>query len=579
MNVLKTLSTIIFIFLTLSLLSQSPLVYNQGVIQNNAYIHVNGNWVNDHANTSLNNEGEIKLLADNNPGDFYLLDAATVSGSGLYRVENDWLNSGVFIADSSHVYLFGDNEFITGDSISRFFNLTLEGTGVKTQTIDAEVKNQLNLNQLELATQSNVMYISNSWVDAIIYQSNYLNEGLVSSDNGGLLIRQIDSVYNYIFPVGSKINGHQYRPVSIENKTFNNEAIGVRMIPEDATTNGLDRSLKDSSICLINDEYYHEISGIFNPSMNDLSIYFDPNIELQWNSLSQWNTPSNNLWNKLNSTNSSIPNYVGRTVNDHDDYTNDFYALGYYNNVVPEIYGDTLICDTTIFYTYETDDYLSYDWQALNNGNDIGNSNNPDLDVQWINQGNNQLALSVVDSLGCISAEVLIDIDVAHVLADFDTLPGSGAGNILFNNTSLGADSYQWSIGTYTSTNENETYTFSDVGNYEIELIATNSIGCSDTITETLNIPALFWVPNVFTPNGEVGNDLFYIDALGINEYRLQIYDRWGLLLFESTNSAWDGTSQINNQPVPEGTYFFVYNATDFNGKKYQYTGPLSLFR
>lgn len=554
-------------------------MYNQANIYNDGLIHVNGDWQNEHNGTDLTNEGEILLRADDNDGDFILNDSALVQGNGIYRVENDWVNSATFISDSSHVYLDGDNELITGDSVSVFFNLTLEGTGVKTQTINAEVANQLNLNNLELYTQTYEMFISNSWEDAIIHQSNYLNEGLVSSDAGGLLIRQIDSVYSYHFPVGSKINGHQYRPTFIENLNLSTEQIGVRMIPEDATANGLDRTLKDSAICFINDGYYHEVQPTLNADQNHISIYYDPVLEPSWNILTQWNTPTVTLWNELNSTSNTIPNYAGRTVNNHSDYSNNFYALGYYNEVVPTIYGDTIICDTTLLVNYSTDQFTTYDWLAENSGTTITSSSQESVDIGWYNNNGNQLSLIVTDSYGCLSNPVILQPQVNHLNADFDTLPGLGVGNVIFNNTSQGADYYAWTIGNYTSNNEHEEYAFTQIGEYEIELIASNDLGCTDTITDLFVIPALFWVPNVFTPNSYEGNDLFYIDALGIKEYRLLVFDRWGLLMFESTNSAWDGTNQQNNLPVPEGTYFFIYTAEDYDGGTYEHTGPVMLFR
>lgn len=578
---MKTLLTIVGLFVASVYLAQSPLVYNQGSIYNDALIHVNGDWENVHSGTLLTNEGEIHLRADNNEGDFYIKDTAQVQGNGIYRLENDWSNSGIFISDSSHVYLDGAFELITGDSVSRYYDLTLEGTGVKTQLIDAEVKHQLNLNNLELATQNFEMYVSNSWDSAIVHQSTYLDEGFVSSVAGGLLVRKTDSVFNYFFPVGSNQNGHQFRPVTIENLMLSSEAMGVRMIPEDATTNGLDRDEKDSIICFINDNYYHEITSVDNLDQSNISIFYDPNVETSWNIAAQWNTPTGTQWNRLISAPSTLYSYAGRTVDNHNDYSNDFYALGYYNEVLPTIYGDTIICDTTLIYTYSTDTYSTYSWEAENNGNSIGFSNQETIDIQWLN-GNgtsNVLTLIATDIFGCESLETSVTVDVNHILAQYDTLPGGGAGTIVFDNTSLGGDDFEWTIGNYTSTYEDEEYTFTEVGDYDIELIVTNDLGCSDTVTGFINIPVLFWVPNVFSPNGQTGNELFFIDAVGVEEYRLQVFDRWGLMMFESTNSAWDGTNQRNNQPVPEGTYYFIYTATDQSGDDHTFNGPMSLFR
>lgn len=575
---MKTLSTISFILLTISALSQSPLVFNQGSIYNDGLIYVNGNWENQHNGTQLTNKGEINLRGDDNPGDFIINDSAQIQGSGVYRLDNNWENSGVFISDSSEVYLDGAYELIMGDSITRYFDLILEGSGVKTQLINAEVKHQLNLNNLELSTQNFEMYVSNSWDSAIVHQSGYMNEGLVSSVAGGLLVRKTDSVHTYFFPVGSKVNGHQFRPVTLENLSLNDEKVGVRMIPEDATANGLDRDQKDNNICFINDGYYHEITST-DADQSNISIYYDPNLEPSWNILAQWNTPISNLWNELNSNSSTLYGYSGRLVNNHSDFSNDYYALGYFNEISPEIYGDTIICDTTEIFTYSTDNYDVYDWEASNNGYSFSSSSQEIIGVQWPNSSGNQLSLTVTDSYGCVSPPAVLDIDVNHLSAGFDTLSGYGVGNFLFNNTSIGANQFEWTIGDFTSNEENISYTFPDVGDYEIQLIVSNDLGCLDTISENLRIPALFWVPNVFTPNGEPGNELFYIDAIGVKEYTLQIYDRWGLLLYESSDYPWDGTNQKNNQPVSAGTYYFIYTATDVMNEKHQYAGPLSLFR
>lgn len=580
MNVLKTFSTILLALFTVFSVAQSPLVFNQGNVYNNeALIYVNGDWENAHNGTTLTNKGEIDLNTDVNDGDFVISDSAIVHGSGIYRVENNWINSGVFISDSSHVFLDGAFELIMGDSVSHYFDLTLEGTGVKTQLIDAEVKHQLDLNDRELATQNFEMFVSNSWDSAIIHHSTYLNEGFVSSVAGGLLVRKTDSIYNYFFPVGSSQNGHQFRPVTVENQSLSTELVGVRMIPEDASTNGLDRDQKDSIICFINDVYYHEITNVDNLDQSNISIFFDPILEPNWNQVAQWNTPVNNFWNNLNSGVSSLYGYSGRTVNNHTDFSNDFYALGYYNEFSPVIYGDTILCDTTLVYTYSTDSYATYLWEAEQNGGAITTSTDETIDVQWPNGLGNTLSLATTDSFGCVSPPTYVTIDVNHILASYDTLPGGGAGTIIFDNTSLGADNYEWTIGDYTSSNEDEEYTFTQIGEYDIQLIVTNDLGCSDTISGVLNIPALFWIPNVFSPNGQGDNELFFIDAIGIKEYRLQIFDRWGLMMFESTNSAWDGNNQRNNLPVPEGTYYFIYSAIDQDGKLYEYTGPLSLFR
>jgi gliding motility-associated-like protein len=68
-------------------------------------------------------------------------------------------------------------------------------------------------------------------------------------------------------------------------------------------------------------------------------------------------------------------------------------------------------------------------------------------------------------------------------------------------------------------------------------------------------------LPNVFTPGGDLINDLFgpgtfkYVESVDV-----KIYNRWGLLLFETTDPAvnWDGTYSVTKADVPDGTYYFI---------------------
>lgn len=80
---------------------------------------------------------------------------------------------------------------------------------------------------------------------------------------------------------------------------------------------------------------------------------------------------------------------------------------------------------------------------------------------------------------------------------------------------------------------------------------------------------AVIYVPNAFTPNGDGLNDTFGGVGEGITDYTMQIFDRWGNLLFESNNinNQWDGT--YKNEVVPAGVYVFKLSAKGpgLNGK------------
>jgi gliding motility-associated-like protein len=74
------------------------------------------------------------------------------------------------------------------------------------------------------------------------------------------------------------------------------------------------------------------------------------------------------------------------------------------------------------------------------------------------------------------------------------------------------------------------------------------------------------FVPNVFTPNGDGMNDVFQVDGLGLQDFSMQIYNRWGQILFETTNvqNGWNGgVDNQTSQRVPEGTYYYIITYKD----------------
>jgi gliding motility-associated-like protein len=82
---------------------------------------------------------------------------------------------------------------------------------------------------------------------------------------------------------------------------------------------------------------------------------------------------------------------------------------------------------------------------------------------------------------------------------------------------------------------------------------------------------------NAFTPNGDGLNDVFSINGLYIQKFDLKIYNRWGELIFQTTDptQGWDGKSRGNK--MQESTYVFRVIIEDQAGRVYDESGSFLL--
>lgn len=107
-------------------------------------------------------------------------------------------------------------------------------------------------------------------------------------------------------------------------------------------------------------------------------------------------------------------------------------------------------------------------------------------------------------------------------------------------------------------------------GGNTYSFVATDLQGCSvlDTIDvfHISPIRADNFIPNVFSPNGDQKNDVFGVDGIGFQDFRMEIYDRWGLKMYETTSiqKGWNGgLDNATGSKVPDGTYFYIITFKD----------------
>lgn len=278
------LQTIIICFFFIGLNSSflfAQLVTNNGAtiaIKSGAIVIVKSGSVANSLGV-IDNAGLLQIEGD-------LTNAALANGggaNGIYKVQNNWINNGTFVANNSQVELYGANQLITGSSITDFYQLTLTGSGIKSQTIDARVTSLLELNHLELATDNFKMTVLNTNVNAITRTT-----GFVSCLGNGRLSRLMASTGIYLFPVGSSLGVTRYRPLTITPTTLTPQQFDVRLANVDPNTESYNRNSKSADICEINPNYFHHINRITGTTPVDVSFFYDQALDGNWASIGHW---------------------------------------------------------------------------------------------------------------------------------------------------------------------------------------------------------------------------------------------------------------------------------------------------
>jgi len=161
-----------------------------------------------------------------------------------------------------------------------------------------------------------------------------------------------------------------------------------------------------------------------------------------------------------------------------------------------------------------------------------------------------------------------------------ETLLEDATINFINNSTSVDNVAYNWDFGdgqSSTELNPNHTYTTS--GTFLVSLLATTNAGCENESSAEVTVFPNFavYAPSAFTPNGDGKNDFFEVKGIGIQNYHLQVYSRWGQLIYESFNleEMWDG--KVNGALVESASYAFLINYQSMLGKEATVKGTVTV--
>lgn len=177
--------------------------------------------------------------------------------------------------------------------------------------------------------------------------------------------------------------------------------------------------------------------------------------------------------------------------------------------------------------------------------------------------------LRIRDAAGCLGVASIMVNGPPPVVAEFVWSPTpANVDNPVqyFHSTSTGADHYFWNIANLAySTQPDTSFRFSEYlpDTYNVCLTAYNYNNCADTICHDVVIEDVLepYVPNAFTPNGDGHNDVFLMSTNipVITNFEMLIYDRWGQLIFRTTdpNEAWRGSRDNSGAVLATGVYAY----------------------
>jgi gliding motility-associated-like protein len=244
--------------------------------------------------------------------------------------------------------------------------------------------------------------------------------------------------------------------------------------------------------------------------------------------------------------------------------------------------------------TYIPTPYLLSQWEwSFGDGTGTVSSQNPehtywDEDLGYFDTGVYTVSLQVTSANGCVSDTSYENymVEYPKPVALFSVDPERT--EILFpkfNITDLSTPNvvdwyYTWGDNG-TSTIQHPSHVYQDTGSYNIVQYVTTQFGCMDTAEFTVIVDPdfRFYIPSAFTPDADDINDEFFGSGIGIKEYKMRIYDRWGELIFESNEHDyhWDGT--YRGEQVQKGVYVYHFQLLDVKGEPHVYRGGVTLFR
>ena len=203
--------------------------------------------------------------------------------------------------------------------------------------------------------------------------------------------------------------------------------------------------------------------------------------------------------------------------------------------------------------------------------------------------------LNILDQNDCIleDNEILIEEIVGPVCqfsaSSYEFMLSNDPVNFYDNsftdpNYNIDLISWEWDFGDgVISNDQNPSHIYDYPGLYYVWLTVEDENGCTHKTMKTINVLEEFfsYSPNAFSPNGDGINDTFQpiLTDIDFNTYELNIFNRWGDIIFKTDNysKSWDGT--FNGEPMIGGVYTYKINYKTRRGVDQKEVGQIILIK
>lgn len=258
------------------------------------------------------------------------------------------------------------------------------------------------------------------------------------------------------------------------------------------------------------------------------------------------------------------------------------------------VLSDTSGCEPLTIQFNDSSTYVtSYEWSF----GDGSLSNQPNPSHLYLSYGTYTITLVVTGPGGKDTVTAVINV-YPKPTAFFTSTPTTvypPNQPVIFYNLSSNSNSYVWDFGDGSSSTEvSPQHNYITEGHMYTTLYAFNSYGCRDTFISPTAVKVEeageIVFPNAFTPNpngpnggrynqGDYNNDVFFPFNKGLIEFEMFIYNRWGEIIFHSTDvdMGWDG--YYKGVLCEQDVYIWKATGKFGNGDKVSKTGDVTLLR